>query len=218
MFTMSKGWEKTFFFFSWIMQGSAYLSPNTYGILHRQHHAYADTEEDPHSPKYDNNLMSMMWRTKNKYNDIFYGRDEADEQFTRGVAQWDAFDKFANRWSVRLSWIAAYTAFYYFFATEWWMWLFLPINILTSPLHGAVINWFAHKYGYVNFKVKDTSKNFLPLDVLMLGESYHNNHHGNSADPNFGHKWWEIDPVYPFIWLFDKVGIIQLKKKQTQPG
>ena len=93
------------------------------------------------------------------------------------------------------------------------MYLLLPIHFLMGPLHGAIINWFAHKYGYTNFKVSNTSKNFLPLDVLMMGESYHNNHHAQADDPNFGHKWWEIDPSYPIILLLNTFGIIKLKKK-----
>ena len=43
MFTMSPKTEKIFIFLSWIFQGSSYLSPYSYGILHRLHHAYADT-------------------------------------------------------------------------------------------------------------------------------------------------------------------------------
>ena len=81
-----------------------------------------------------------------------------------------------------------------------------------SPIHGAVINWFAHKYGYVSHKVGDTSKNLLPFDFLMLGEGYHNNHHKFGSRANFGIKWHEFDPVYPFILLFDKLGIIHLKR------
>jgi stearoyl-CoA desaturase (delta-9 desaturase) len=52
-----------------------------------------------------------------------------------------------------------------YFATAWWLWLLLPLQFLMSPIHGAIINWFAHKYGYTNFEVRDTSKNFLPVDV-----------------------------------------------------
>ena len=108
--------------------------------------------------------------------------------------------------------MGAYTTFYVFFATYWWMYLLLPIHFLSGPVHGAVINWFAHKYGYTNFKVSDTSKNLLPVDFLMLGESYHNNHHANGTNPNFGHRWFEIDPVYPIIKLFHALRIIRLKR------
>jgi len=211
MFDMSRSWEKVFFIFSFITQGSSYLSPYAYGILHRMHHAYADTDNDPHSPKYDHNLFAMMWRTKVIYNDIFYEKAELEERFKKGVPTWFSFEKFANNWAVRLSWIVFYTVFYIFFASEWWMYLFLPMHYVMGPLHGAVINWFAHKYGYVNFKLDDTSKNFLPVDFLMLGESYHNNHHKYKGRPNFGIRWFEFDPVYPIIKLFDKLRIIQLK-------
>ncbi len=212
MFSMSRFWEKIFFMLSFITQGSSYLSPNAYGIMHRMHHAYADTENDPHSPKYDKNLFAMMWRTKKRYNEIFFREVEIDDQFIKGVPAWTSFDKFVSRISVRIAWAISYIVFYYFFATEWWMYLFLPINFLMGPIHGAIINWFAHKYGYTNFKVNDTSKNFLPLDFLMLGESYHNNHHKNSQSANFGFKWFEIDPVYLIIRVFDKLNIIQLNK------
>jgi len=80
-----------------------------------------------------------------------------------------------------------------------------------GPFHGAIINWFAHTLGSVRFKMSDTSKNLLPVDFLMLGESYHNNHHSHPGRANFGIKWYEIDPVYPFIKMFHWLGIIKLK-------
>lgn len=91
----------------------------------------------------------------------------------------------------RIGWIIVYFIFYAFFATQWWMWLLFPITCLTGPVHGAIINYFAHKYGYRNFKTPDTSKNFLPVDILMLGEKDHNNHHKLMARPNFGVRWFE---------------------------
>ena len=212
MFSMSRFWEKFFFILSIIFQGSSYLSPYAYGIMHRMHHAFADTEKDPHSPKYDGNLFKMMWRTKNVYTDIYSGKVEIEEKFKKGVPQWTIVDKIGDSWFVRIGWALAYIAFYVAFATEWWMFLFLPLHFVMGPAHGAIINWFAHKYGYVNFKVSDTSKNLLPFDFLMLGESYHNNHHKNGSKPNFGHRWFELDPTYPVIKMFDLLGIIQLRK------
>ena len=153
----------------------------------------------------------MMWRTKVFYSDIFHGRVEVEKQFKEGVPKWLSFENFAKSWTVRFVWITFYTGFYFLFATEWWMYLFLPMHFIMGPLHGAVINWFAHKYGYTNFELGDTSKNLLPFDFLMLGESYHNNHHKFSRSANFGYRWFEFDPIYPIIGLFDKLKIIQLK-------
>lgn len=211
MFTMSKFWEKVFFVGSYVTQGSSFLSPYAYGLLHRMHHAYADTEKDPHSPSYQNNIWKMMWRTKNIYNDIFIGEFPVEERFTKNLPEWHSFDRFADSWFSRISWGVFYVLFYIAFAPSYWYFLLLPAHFIMGPLHGAVINWFAHKYGYVNFKCGDTSKNFLPFDFLMLGESYHNNHHVLADRPNFGFRWFEFDPVYPFIVVFDKLHIIRLK-------
>ena len=48
------------------------------------------------------------------------------------------------------------------------------------------------------------------MDILMLGESYHNNHHKRPSSVNFGFKWHEIDPVYPVIRVLDKMKVIRI--------
>lgn len=215
-FTMSRTMEKVFFVLTWIFQGSNYLSAYGYGVMHRMHHAFADTEDDPHSPKYDESLFKMMWKTKTIYSAITSKTLKVDTRFTENVPEWTAFDTFARSWVSRLGWGALYTLFYWQFATEWWMWLLLPVQYVLSPIHGAIINWFAHKYGYRNFEVKDTSRNFLPVDFLMMGESYHNNHHKLSSRANFGGiRWHEIDPTYYVILLLDKLRVIKLAKQKS---
>ena len=154
----------------------------------------------------------MMWRTKNVYQEINQKKVAIAPQFTHNVPQWDWFDKMASSKISRLIWGTLYTLFFYEFATAWWQWLFLPVAFLMAPIHGMIINWFAHVYGYVNFKVSDTSKNLLPFDFLMMGEGYHNNHHKYGTRANFGGvRWHEIDPTYIIMKLFNAVGIIRLK-------
>jgi stearoyl-CoA desaturase (delta-9 desaturase) len=127
----------------------------------------------------------------------------------------EAFDKFARSWPSRIFWGIIYVAVYATFATQWWMWLLLPFQFILSPIHGAIINWFAHKYGYRNFEVGDTSRNFLPVDFLMMGESYHNNHHKNGSNANFGGiRWHELDPTYIVIKILNRMNIITLAKEK----
>ncbi len=210
-FTMSPFMEKVVYFGTWIFQGSNYLSPYGYGVMHRMHHAYADTENDPHSPKYDETIWNMMWKTKTIYSDIANKRLVPESRFTEGVPNWEAFDKFARSWPSRIFWAAVYIGMYLQFANHWWLWLLLPIHFLMSPVHGAIINWFAHKYGYRNFEVGDTSRNFLPVDFLMMGESYHNNHHKHGSRANFGGvRWHEIDPTYLIMKVLDKLRLIRI--------
>lgn len=116
-FTMNKFTEKVFFVLTWIFQGSNYLSPFGYGTMHRMHHAYADTEHDPHSPTYDETIWNMMWKTKTIYSGISNGSMKVESRFTDGVPRWDAFDRIARSWPSRLFWGALYVAFYWQFAT-----------------------------------------------------------------------------------------------------
>lgn len=211
-FKMSKGWERVFFILAYITQGSSYMSPRAYAIMHRYHHAFTDTEKDPHSPSFSSNMLSMMWRTRTFYQNIIFGRMEVDPRFSKNLPEWPAFDRFANGTFSRLMWVGLYIAFFVFFATSPWLYLLLPIVVAMGAFHGAVINWFAHKYGYINFKLKNTSMNLFFIDILMLGESYHNNHHKHPSAINFGRRWHEIDPLYPVILFLGWIGVIQLPK------
>jgi stearoyl-CoA desaturase (Delta-9 desaturase) len=68
--------------------------PRAYAILHRMHHAYSDTPKDPHSPHHTENLFTMMWKTKNIYNDYFSFKLKPEERFSKDVPDWNKFDRF----------------------------------------------------------------------------------------------------------------------------
>ena len=87
MFTMNKFWEKFFFLFTYICQGSSFLSPRAYALLHRMHHAYSDTELDPHSPHFSNNAFDMMWKTKVIYNDVVNNEHEGAKRFEGDIPE-----------------------------------------------------------------------------------------------------------------------------------
>ena len=61
-------------------------------------------------------------------------------------------------------------------------------------IHGAVVNWCGHKYGYRNFNSDDDSRNTLMVDVLAMGELFQNNHHARSRNANFAQRWFELLP------------------------
>ena len=211
-FKMNKSWERMFFIFAYITQGSSYMSPRAYAIMHRMHHAYTDTEKDPHSPSFSKNIFAMMWRTRTIYRDIVNGTMEVEPRFLKNLPNWPAFDRWADSALSRALWAIAYVAFFILFAHSPWVYLLLPIVLGMGVFHGAIINWFAHKYGYTNFKLKNTSENLLRVDFLMLGESYHNNHHKHPSSINFGIRWHELDPVYPVIRFLNWIHVIKIVK------
>lgn len=217
-FTMSKTWEKIFFVLAYLFQGSSYLSPRAYGILHRLHHAHADTPEDPHSPMYQHNIFAMMWRTRNIYSAVYQEKYPVPDSFKKNLPRWDSFDAFAESMFSRIGWSVIYFGIYYLLGAQWWMYLTLyPITIIMGPFHGAIINWFAHKFGTQPHEISDTSRNMYPIDLIMMGEGYHNNHHKFPHRSNFGMKWYELDPSYMMIRLFSSLGIIKMVKT-AQPA
>jgi stearoyl-CoA desaturase (delta-9 desaturase) len=211
MFTMSKFWERFFYIFTFVTQGSSFLNPRAYAIMHRMHHAYSDTEKDPHSPHYFSSMIHMMLRTKDIYLDYLMNRIEPEKGFDKNIPEWRVLDEVGKYWTPRIAWGIVYTLFYVAFATEWWMFLLLPVHFLMGPIHGAIVNWFGHKYGYVNHHdTHDHSVNSLPLDFVTLGELFQNNHHKYPSRVNFATRWFELDPTYPFIKLLAKLRIIRL--------
>jgi stearoyl-CoA desaturase (delta-9 desaturase) len=210
MFTMSRGWERFFYIFSLVAQGPSFLIPRAYAFLHREHHAFADSERDPHSPLYHANVAGMMWKTKSQYDAYAYRRSEPETRFRGGVPEWRTIDELSQRWTVRIALGALYVAFYIAFAPSALWFLLLPVHWLMGPIHGAIVNWCGHKYGYRNFETRDVSRNSLPIDFVTMGELFQNNHHQHGANPNFAARWFEIDPCYQVMRVLDLVRIIDL--------
>ena len=78
-----------------------------------------------------------------------------------------------------------------------------------GPIHGLIVNWCGHKYGYRNKETPDLSTNTLPIDLFLMGELYQNNHHGNPNDIKFAKRWWEIDFGY---WCLKLMGLTPTEK------
>lgn len=214
MFNMSKFWERVFFIFTWIAQGTSYLNPYSYAYMHRLHHANADQEHDPHSPKYSKNIFTFMLKTWKKFETIKNNKANVNPLFSKNLPRWERFEPISESWLSRLFWVFFYVAAYvYLDASTWMYFLLLPIHFIMGPVHGAIINWFSHKFGYRNFKQSNNSTNLFPIEILMMGEGLHNNHHYDSKKANFAKKWFEFDPSWPLIKLMHALKLIQLNPK-----
>ncbi|OKS89298.1 hypothetical protein RG47T_4782 [Mucilaginibacter polytrichastri] len=212
MFTTNKFFERTFHVMTFICQGSSFLNPRAYAIMHREHHAYSDTEKDPHSPHFFTDVIQMMWHTVQSFREHEKRLKEPEARFKGNYPEWRLLDYYGSTMVSRIIFGLLYVAFYVAFATQWWMYLLLPIHFMMGPIHGAIVNWCGHKYGYANFDNNDKSKNTTPFDFLMLGELFQNNHHKHPNSANFAKRWFEIDPVYPVMKVMHWARIIRLRK------
>lgn len=213
MFDMSPVMERIFYVMTWLTQGSSFLSPRAYAILHRMHHAYSDTEQDPHSPHHSKNAFTMMWKTAKIYNNFVKSDASAiEERWIKNTPYWGFIEKLGDSWVSRIGWGVAYSLFYIFFveADQWYLFLLLPVHFLMGPVHGAIVNWFGHKLGYSNYDNNDKSKNTLAVDIIAGGELFQNNHHKHADAPNFAMKWFEVDPTYFLLKTMNFFRIIKL--------
>lgn len=210
MFVMNKGWERFFYVFAYVSQGFSYLNPRAYALLHRLHHAYSDTAKDPHSPVFFPNVAAMMWATWRRFNGIERYREIVEKRFEGGYPTWLFIDKLGDSPFSMAFWAVFYAAFYYKFATAAWMWLLLPAHYLMGPIHGAIVNWCGHRYGYRNFDTKDQSRNTLTMDFLTMGELFQNNHHRQCTRANFAVRWFEFDPCFAIIRVLARLRVLTL--------
>ena len=100
--------------------------------------------------------------------------------------------------------------FYFAFAPHWAWFILLPFHYLMGPIHGAIVNWCGHKYGYRNFNSDDASKNTLIFDFVTAGELFQNNHHKFGMSPNFAVRWFEVDPTWQVIKVLAFLKILKL--------
>jgi stearoyl-CoA desaturase (Delta-9 desaturase) len=211
MYTTGRRREKIFYFLTWFVQGSSYLVPSAYGVMHRMHHVYSDTEKDPHSPHFFKDIWQMMWHTSKIFTSLSCGKSLPEPQFTEEyLPVWHKLDRFGHNIITRIFFAVGYISFYVFFAPNFWWFLLLPVHFLMGPIQGAIVNWCGHKYGYRNYKNDDHSKNSTPWGFFMMGELFQNNHHYQKNNANFARRWFEFDMTYILMRGLNSIRIIKL--------
>lgn len=182
-------------FMIWCGILSAQGSPIYWALIHRgYHHRFADTDKDLHSPKkgFWHSYIWWMFKIKQDYLDPKYVVDLLKDKDV----------VFGHTKFLHIFWLSNLVIF--LIDTNIWLYgIILPAFIAFHSF--SLNNSMNHstKLGYKNYKTKDESMNVVWLWPLILGEAWHNNHHGLASDSNFGgRRWWELDPT---SWLINIV-------------
>jgi len=163
------------------------------GIHRGYHHRYADKPGDAHSPK------DGFWHS---YIGWMFTRSKMSIRSVVDLLR-DPDMVYAHRHYIKILW--ATNIVLALISIDLWLYLLAFPTFIT--LHSFLTQTsVTHLYwaGYRNYAVSDNSVNVPWLFPIILGEAWHNNHHGDGRNPNYGRRWWEIDPTYWLICLIRK--------------
>lgn len=182
MFRTSKFWERIMTVLG--IYGAQH-SPIWWRALHLQHHRSSDTHNDVHSPSRGFWYALLGW---------YFFHDMRGVSLRPSVALLrDGFQKFVHGNYYKLFWFP--------FALLGLLDLQLTYFTLVVPafltfMQTNLVNAFCHcpSFGYAAYDTQDNSRNVPLVGYLSWGLGFHNNHHADPANSNFGRQWWEIDP------------------------
>jgi stearoyl-CoA desaturase (Delta-9 desaturase) len=174
---------------TWLTTG---IRPRQWVAVHRKHHAYTDTEGDPHSP------VLVGWAAV-QFGNVWMYRKVANDDAT--VARY-ARDLPADRWD-RLVFDHAFLGLgigiaFLCLTLGWRVGLLAAgIHAVTYLLLNAAVNAVGHTWGRRPYG--GWSGNSQWLAWLTSGEGLHNNHHAAPTSARLALAKGEIDPAWWFI-------------------
>jgi stearoyl-CoA desaturase (delta-9 desaturase) len=200
------------FFRFWIWCTSGMLTREWVSI-HRKHHAYCETEDDPHSPQIYGLKKVMLEgaelyreETENKETLEKFGRGTPDDWLERNIYLRFPFGGI----------IFMFVANMLFFGVPGIT--IFAIQMMSMPVFAAgIINGVGHHSGYRNFECDDAATNILPWGLLIGGEELHNNHHAFPTSAKFSVRKWEFDIGWLYIKIFSLFGLAKVNRVAPQP-
>jgi stearoyl-CoA desaturase (delta-9 desaturase) len=162
-------------------------SPLGWVYVHRLHHAYSDTDKDPHPPHLLGFKLFGFKHIDNhsKKINLFLIKDLMTKE-----------QIFINKWYFAIIFLWLLFLSFFSFELVFFSWI---IPVMLIQLSQNSFNYFCHLKGYKNFDNKDKSTNNIFMWPFILGDAWHNNHHHNPKLYSTKYKKWEVDPVAKLI-------------------
>lgn len=177
--------------------------PISWVTTHRIHHAFTETDKDPHSPRNGTYWSHIGW--------IF-----------RGTAQ-NHSETVMRRYSPDLvkDPVHRFLNDYYYVPTVILAVILLAIGGPSMVLWGVflrivfgwhstwLVNSATHLWGSRRFETRDDSRNNGLIAALTFGEGWHNNHHAYPRSARHGLTWREFDVNWVQLVVLEKFGLIK---------
>jgi stearoyl-CoA desaturase (delta-9 desaturase) len=194
-----------FRFWLWLTTG---MVTKEWVAIHRKHHAFVETADDPHSPQTRGIRTVLLQGTelyraeaKNQETLEKYGLGTPDDWLERNVYarfSWQGVGLMMminlilcgpiglTIWAVQMAWIPVTAA--------------------------GIINGLGHYWGYRNFSTEDASTNVVPWGIIIGGEELHNNHHAYGTSAKLSSRWYEFDLGWAYIRGLEALGLAKVRK------
>jgi stearoyl-CoA desaturase (delta-9 desaturase) len=168
---------------------------------HRLHHAFTETDKDPHSP------MDSLWHGHIGW--IFRGTGQNQSEATMHRYTPDMMKDPVQRFMNKYYWVSSVLLALVLFPIGGWSMLFWGIGLrLVFGWHTTwLVNSWTHKWGWRRFESRDDSTNSMIVALLTFGEGWHNNHHTYPRSARHGLTWKEIDFNWMQISVLKKLGL-----------
>ncbi|HEV8590571.1 MAG TPA: fatty acid desaturase [Pyrinomonadaceae bacterium] len=177
--------------------------PLTWVTTHRIHHAFTETEKDPHSPRTGTYWAHIGW--------IFRGTGQnypfpVQVRYCPDIAK-DRFQVLLDKYYYVPLIIVGIGLFAIggFSMVLWGVFLKTVIGWHSTWL----VNSATHLWGTRRFETRDDSRNNALIAAITFGEGWHNNHHAYPRSAKHGLAWYEIDFNWMQIWLLEKIGAVK---------
>ena len=199
-----------FRFWIWLTSG---MVTREWVAVHRKHHAFCETVNDPHSPVV-HGLRTIVLRGAEVYR--IEARNPATvEKYSRGTPD----DWIEHHLYRRFHGAGVYTTLainvLLFGAIGITMFAF---QMMAMPFFAAgVINGLGHAWGYRNFETEDAATNLTPVALLIGGEELHNNHHAFPTSAKFSVRRWEFDIGWLYISMLRALGLCRVSRVAPEP-
>jgi len=175
--------------------------PDKWIATHRMHHAFTDTDKDPHS------IRPGFWWAQIGW--VVWGPAQDHDEATMKKYVPDLLKDRGHVLISRFFYIPIIVSGFILFAVGGWS--MVVWGVFLRVVVGWHTTWFvnslAHIYGGRPHETGDLSTNNWFVAILTFGEGWHNNHHAFPTSARHGLKWYQFDMNWITIRILEKLGL-----------